>query len=291
MGAFDRFPRVVERLEQLEAPEQQALGAAAEQSAFDFIARFPPFDLSLSQYARRRTRGKRPEPPLLAQIWARQQNRLYVLRRTTEQLRVEPFVLEDILTFELGEILLHDWIELEIQAGTQTRSLHVDFNAVGLDWIQSLVNELRVRVSDAAPNDSPQMEAQIAQFPYKWQMLAHKHAHVYGELARILVYEPSISPRWFGRSGREGKLGMFMPQHVVLVREPLESYPYGWITKSCVRSKVQSARVTTTEQTAALELTLGAHDFKWQIEMTRAYADALQVMANELHTAGAFAVS
>lgn len=291
MSAFDRFPRIVERLDQLESSEQQVLAAAGVADPCDFIVRFPPFDISLSTYVRRKTRGKTKEPPLLGHVWAHRENQHYLLRRTTEQIHVEHFVLEELLTFELGEILLHDWIELEIQDGMQTRVLHLDFNAVGLQWIAPLVNNLRSRTHHASIEYPPHLESDIAQFPYKWQMLAHMHARVYGEAADNLVYVPSIPPRWLRRTGREGKLALRMPQHIVLVREPLVTYPHGWIAKSCLRSDVQHAAVVTTEQTAVLELTLGSHAFKWQIEMPRAQAEALAALSNELTVSAAVAVS
>lgn len=291
MGALDRFPRVVERLDELESSEQQSLAAAGVGEPCDFIVRFPPFDISLRRYVRRETRSKTKAPPLLGHVWARRGNQHYLLWRTTEQIRVEYFLLQEILTFELGEILLHDWIELEIQDGTQTRVLHVDFNAVGLQWIEPLVNNLRSRTHDGSTDFPPHLESDITQFPYKWQMLAHMHARVYGEAPDNLVYVPSVPPRWLRRTGREGKLAMRMTQHVVLVREPLVTYPYGWITKSCLRSNVQRASVVTTEQTAVLELTLGIHNFRWQIEMPRAQADVLAALGSGLTTPAAFAVS
>lgn len=282
MGAFDRFPRVLKQIQDLDPPEAQALADALGTAPPDFMARFPPFDLALSEYAARQKRGKRQDLTLLGHVWALRGDEHFILRHTTQELTVERIAQADILTFTLGAVLLHDWIELEVQGRAQTPFVHLDFNAVGLDWIEPIVNHLRVR-REAKPHYAPQLEAQIEALPYKWQTLSYTHAREFGQAAQQLLYEPSVPPRWLRRSGREGKFILLMPQHFVLVREPLECYPYGYITKSCLRSNIRHARVATTEQTAALELALGADDCLWRIELPRKHTDALQTLAEQLN--------
>ena len=281
-SAFDRFPRVVEHIQELEPMEQHALEKVCGAGAFDFIARFPPFDLTLSEYVRARRRNTRAEASLSPQVWAQQGNRFFVLQHVSGAARVQVIARDDILTFELGEVLLHDWLELVYAHADETRVVHVDFNAAGLDWLKPLVSSLRQRVQNTDSEAASIFEASSAPLAYKWQTILQIETKVFNETAMLCAFEPSAPRRWFWQNGREGKLVLLMPQHIVVAREPLEIYPYGWITKSCVRSQIRDARVLLTEQSAILELTLGARALKIPIELPRAHAETLTRMANAL---------
>lgn len=280
-SALDRFPRVIAQIQELEPTEQHALEKVCGDGAFDFIARFPPFDMTLSDYARARRRV-RDETALSPQVWARQENQFFVLQQSSGKVRVQVIARDDILTFELGEVLLHDWLELAYTRENETRVAHVDFNAVGLDWIKPFVASLR-RVHESASDAASTLEFQNTPLPYKWQTIIKIQAKAFNAEARLCAYEPSAPRRWFWQGGREGKLVLLMPQHIVVVREPLEIYPHGWITKSCVRSHIRDARVLLTEQSAILELTLGAREVKFSIELPRTHAETLTQMAQELN--------
>ncbi len=280
--AFDRFPRVVGRVQELEPEEQHALENMCGDDAFDFIARFPPFDMTLSEYARAQRRRALDEASLSPQVWARQGNRFFVLQHVSGTTRVQVIARDDILTFELGEVLLHDWLELAFTHENETRVVHVDFNAVGLDWLKPLVASLRQRVQNTGSEAASTPDASSAPLPYKWQTILQIETKVFNETALMCAFEPSAPRRWVWQHGREGKLVLLMPQHVVVVREPLEIYPYGWITKSCVRSQIRDARVVLAEQSAILELSLGARKLKFPIELPRPHAETLAQMAQEL---------
>ncbi len=282
MCAFDRFPRVVERIQELEPMEQHALEKVCGDGAFDFIARFPPFDLTLSEYVRAGRRRTRDEASLSPQVWAQQGNRFFVLQQLSGEARVQVIARDDLLTFEIGEVLLHDWLELAYAHANETRIVHIDFNAVGLDWLKPFIASLRERVQNTNSETASNLESQIAPLPYKWQTIMQIQAKAFNETAVSCAHEPSAPRRWFWQGGREGKLVLLMPQHLVVVREPLEIYPHGWITKSCVRSHIRDARLLLTEQSAILELTLGARELKFPIELPRAHADTLTQMAQEI---------
>jgi hypothetical protein len=109
MSAFDRFLRVVEDMQELSEPEQYALADAAKHDEFETMVFFSPLDSALQRraLARRAVPGE-SEP---AQIWAYQEQQLFILRQTTLPLTVAVIPLDHIVTFEYGEILLSRKIE------------------------------------------------------------------------------------------------------------------------------------------------------------------------------------
>ena len=106
MSAFDRFPRIIKEIEGLPEREQHAWRALMPQGGFETIVFFPPFDASLGRRPVCEQNATKLAKPR-AQIWAHKGRQLLVLRDVQDTISVELIALESILTFELGEILLH----------------------------------------------------------------------------------------------------------------------------------------------------------------------------------------
>lgn len=286
MGAFDRFPRIVERLDELDAEEQRALRTVASPNEFATIVFFPTFDVSLSRLPGRWWQSAKGQN--VPQIWACRGQELFLLKHLGGTITVEQLALADLLTFELGEILLHSWIELASQNRDQLRITHVNFNSVGLEWIHPLIETVRGGVAPPISNKpahlAPRVQVQMQELAYKWENILYAQAKASDDTVLAIAHEPSVPPRWFWRQGREGYLLMLTEERVIKVTEPLDSYPYGKIATWVHRSRIRDVQFETTEKLATLELTLDGHAALMRVQMTRRHADALQAIANEINS-------
>jgi hypothetical protein len=286
MGSFDRFPRLFQSVTELEPPAQDALRSVAASDAFDLLIRFPPFlDRVKTQNPFAWFHPPRPAPST-TQLWGWQGDRIFITQSPPHSPAVETIPLAKLLTFELGVILLHAWIEVVYDATNQARRVHVDFNAVGLEWIDPLIQTLRRAgmQGTAPPSAAAPPEELIAPLSYKWQNIVRSW-RVPGDVLSALIHEPSIAPGWFGRRGREGHILALATQHLLWLREPLDGYPYGYVTLACLRSQIHRARVLAANESAALELTFGSHDYVLLWEMGQALTPALQTTADTLNAA------
>lgn len=285
MDPYDRFPRIIKQIQDLQELEQQTLRAAAIQGEFEVIVFFPPFGAPPRKRPMRwRKPSKQDKPPV--QIWAYQARQLIVLRHLPDKIIVERVPLDRIHSFELGEVLLYGWITLEYDDGVETRTTHVDFNTVGLLWIGQFVETLRGQTALATTEPlvplAPQVRTQFTHLPNKWRFIVSEQARAGGETVSAIAYEPSVAPGFFRRTGREGHLLILTPTRLIKVTEPLEFYPYGKVATWYLRSRIREIHFDETDTGAQFELTFGAHDAPLRIETTRVHSKEWRALADEL---------
>ena len=285
MSAFDRYPRVINQIEELPEREQHALQTVMPQGGCEGIVFFPPFDNSLSRLPVGRHKAAEADEPH-AQIWAYKGRQLCVLAAEHDTISGKLVALDNILTFELGEILLHSWIELKANSANETCTTRVEFNSVGMRWLEPLIEMLRGQCSHAISETPvqfpPELQAQITRLPYKWKVILRDELGATGEPLIAFAYEPSVPRRLFWRGGREGHLLILTPKRFVKITEPLESYPHGKVATWYLRAGVQAVSFDTTDRGARLDITFAAPIPPLQIEMRQNHVQELQAVADGL---------
>jgi hypothetical protein len=173
--------------------------------------------------------------------------------------------IADLLSFELGTILLFSWFEWTWGVQGRLERQRIYFNTVSdrLFW-DALIFLRRSLIADT---DLPHPEGgrgleRLAELPYKFKNLIPHRLLLPDEEIQALVYRPEI---WTIRMGpfrrkRAPSLALALTNyHLVITQEDTGagSAHYGLITRYCPRGRVAEAAVTRTGDDIWLGVTLG----------------------------------
>ena len=105
--------------------------------------------------------------------------------------------LEEILSLEMGFVLLNAWFEVAWAQAGQPARLRVHFNAVSRDFFEDLCARMRegIRLLDSAIPHSQVGQGFLADLPYKFQSLIPHHLLLPGECIQAVVFRPAIWER------------------------------------------------------------------------------------------------
>ena len=203
-SAFERFPRLVTSLDEL--PPQSAAVLASELHADEEIVQAllaPRIPLLGRQHS---WRGwlLRLLPWEWSPEWALIATKGRLLLAKTTLPGAAPVVISlrpaDLLSLELGTILLFSWLELRYctAAGPQRAVIH--FNTVGINHFRRLLFQLAVSVagSTATPHSPWQQQSTLSVLPFKFRTIITQRLLAPGEQAEAAVYR---APLWSGVKG------------------------------------------------------------------------------------------
>jgi len=172
--------------------------------------------------------------------------------------------IADLLSFELGTILLFSWFEWSWAVAGRLERQRIYFNTVSdrLFW-DALLFLRRSLITDAdlPPPQSGRGLERLAHLPYKFKNLIPHRLLLPDEEIQALVYRPDIRTARKGpfRRKRAPALALALTNyHLVITQEDTgaDLANYGLITRYCPRGQIAEATVTRTGDDVWLKVTL-----------------------------------
>ena len=172
--------------------------------------------------------------------------------------------ISDLLSFELGTILLFSWFDWTWASEGRLERTRIYFNTVSdrLFW-DALLFLRRSLITDAdlPPPQGGRGLERLADLPYKFKNLIPHRLLLPDEEVQALVYRPDI---WAVRKGpfrrkRAPALALALTNyHLVITQEDMGAglTNYGLITRYCPRGRIGEATVTRTGDDVWLKVTL-----------------------------------
>jgi hypothetical protein len=169
--------------------------------------------------------------------------------------------IADILSFELGKILLQAWVEWTYSTQNRADRIRIYFNAVSELLFRRLLDCLRQSVMMSHPPASDRHLEYLADLPFKFMNIITHNLLLPGEQVQAVVFQPAIWTtqfRFFHHQQAAARALVLTDCHILIAEEELTGRTDHWglITRFFPRSRIQSAILEREPTNACLHLIL-----------------------------------
>jgi hypothetical protein len=172
--------------------------------------------------------------------------------------------LADILSMELGKILLYAWMEWSWAADGEVRRLRVFFNTVGENLFHQLVSDIcrsRIELAKRKPAKPDRNLAALEDLPYKFKNIIAGRLLLLDEAVHGLVYRAAIWDSVLGvfrRMIAPAQALLLTNYHLLVMREDLghAGSKYGVIFSYFPLDGVSEARLSQDDGQVRLNVLL-----------------------------------
>jgi hypothetical protein len=162
--------------------------------------------------------------------------------------------ITDLLSCELGTVLLFSWFEWTWADGGRPARQRIYFNTVSdrLFWdVLTFLRRSLIADADLPPPAGGRGLEQLASFPYKFRNLIPLRLLLPDEQICTVIYQPAIWTRHPGpfRRNRAPSLALILTNyHLVVTQEDLGhgTTSYGLITRYCPRDRIREVNLDRT---------------------------------------------
>lgn len=264
---LSRFPRTFYSLDELEPVVKQAITARLEPGeSLRHVIVAPRQKLLRAPLAQRSRSVLLPWGWTPDWVLAMTERRMLVA--TLDPPPATPSVtstcIEDILSFEWGEILLHAWIEWTQANQGQVERMRVYFNSVGQSPFKRILDSQRhaLAAQQGLVAGLPDRRlALLAELPLKFLNLITIELLLPDEQVQAVIFQPAV---WAGHSGlfRRQKAAaqalVLSNYHMLVAQEALTGRPDSWglVTRFYPRGRIRRAKLEQERDALWLELAL-----------------------------------
>ena len=272
-STFERFPRVVTSLDELPAQSAAVLASQLHPDEEIVQALLAPRVALLGRQHSWRGWLLRLLPWEWSPEWAlvATQERLLLAKTTLPGTAPVGISLRpaDLLSLELGTILLFSWLELCYCTAEGSQRAVIHFNTVGINHFRRLLFQLAIGAAgSAATTLSPgQQPSALSVLPFKFRNIIAQRLLAPGEEAEVAVYR---APLWSGGKGwwrrpRAPGLALVLTNYHLWVATEDEAsgagtVSYGFIARCYPRTRVQGLSLALDGADLWLELRAGVGD-------------------------------
>ncbi len=169
--------------------------------------------------------------------------------------------IADILSFELGKILLQAWVEWTYTTQKRAERVRIYFNSVGEQLFRRLLDCLRQGVMTPHASASERQLEYLADLPFKFMNIITHDLLLPSEQVQAVVFQPAIWTtrfRLFHQQRAAARALVLTDCHILIAEEELTGRPDHWglITRFFPRSRIQSATLEREPTSACLQLVL-----------------------------------
>ena len=180
--------------------------------------------------------------------------------------------IADILSFEMGKILLHAWVEWTFPCQGRADRTRIYFNAVGERMFKEALEYMRQNVTTGyAPQGNRHLEY-LSDLPFKFMNIISHHLLLPDEQVQAAVYQPAVWMTRFRllRHQRSAAMALVLTdRHVLIAEEELTGRPDSWglITRFLPRSRIQRVALEQEQAGLWLRLTLKHQGVEQQVRI------------------------
>ena len=181
----------------------------------------------------------------------------------------------DILSMELGKILLYAWLDLSWAADGEVRRQRVFFNTVGEHLFHQVVSDIcrsRIRRAKRKPSSTDRNLAILENLPYKFKNIIAGRLLLPDEAVQSLVFRTAIRDRMpgvFKRMTAPAQALLLTKYHILVMREDTghAGSKYGVIFRYFPLDGVSEAVISEDGGPVRLELRLRRDNAQENVEM------------------------
>ena len=172
--------------------------------------------------------------------------------------------ISDILSLEMGNILLQSWIEWTWVNQGRTERKRIYYNAVGQRLFRNVLDSLRRDL--VAQSNFPAVQGErhleyLAELPFKFMNIITHDLLLPDEQIQTVVYRPAIwtgQHRLFRRQLAANMTLVLSNYHLFLAEEDLTGRPDAWglFTRFCPRSRIRRAALEQRQDGLWLRISL-----------------------------------
>jgi len=169
--------------------------------------------------------------------------------------------IADILSFEMGKILLQAWVEWTYSTQNRADRIRIYFNAVSELLFRRLLDCLRQSVMTSHPPAGDRHLEYLADLPFKFMNIITHELLLPGEQVQAVVFQPAIWTtqfRFFRHQQAAARALVLTDCHILMAEEELTGRTDHWglITRFFPRGRIQSAALGLKPTSASLQLIL-----------------------------------
>ncbi len=257
LRTVDRFPYCYSHLGELPQPVADKVREANGDAGVIGIIHLPPQERSSTFIGRFGLRFLWHDTPTWTMVFGEQQLTL-VSRDSDGQMVTYVIPHRDVVSIEIGTILLYAYVELQWLAADHIDRLKIEFNAIGERMIRMHLDQIR-------PWIAPPIEAlEVEGLPLPDLALKFRNylrmALLPGEKLREVVFQPAIfgRGRWIRTQLAQGRTIAVTDRHVLFVEDdPRPHNRYGVVTRYIPLGKVQNVSLDPMPEYSWLRMIVG----------------------------------
>ena len=180
----------------------------------------------------------------------------------------------DILSLEMGTILLHAWVEWSWANQGRLDCTRIYFNAVGQRWFMRALEYLRrdlINQAGPQPAQTARHLDYLAGLPFKFANIILYDLLLPTEQVQAVIYRPAIwsSHRGLFRRQRAPAMTLVLSNyHILIAEEDLTGREcWGLITRFCPRSRICHATLEREQDSLWLNLVLDLQEVRQEVRI------------------------
>jgi hypothetical protein len=180
--------------------------------------------------------------------------------------------IADMLSFELGKILLRAWVEWTFPSQGRVEHTRIYFNAVSERIFKEALEYMRRNVAAGCAPSANRCLEYLADLPYKFKNIISHQLLLPDEQVQAAIYQPfTWAPRlYLLRHQQSAAMALVLTdRHVLIAEEEMTGRPdnCGLIARFLPRSRIQHVALEQEQARSVLRLTLAHQGAEQQVRI------------------------